>query len=53
MADTYKEVKVFHFPNVTARVFIPDLTADERAGRMKAIHKAAANLLKAKDRNNR
>ena len=50
MADTYKEVKVFHFPNVTARVFIPDITAEEKAGRMKAIHKAAENLLKAKER---
>lgn len=46
MADTYKEVKVFHFPNVTARVFIPDLTAEERERRMKVIHKAAENLLK-------
>ena len=46
MKDTYKEVKEFHFPNVVARVYIPDLTAEERARRMKLIAKAAENLLK-------
>lgn len=43
--DTYKEVRVFEYPNMIARVYIPDLTEDERQRRMKAIHKAAANLL--------
>lgn len=47
----YKTVKEFHFPNVTARVTIPDLTAEERAKRMKAIYKAAVNLLKGEAKN--
>lgn len=42
-----KEVKVFTFPNMVARVYIPDLTPEERTKRMKAVHNAAANLLKA------
>lgn len=46
MKDTYKETKVFTYPNMTVRVHIPDITAEERERRMKAIHKAAANLLK-------
>jgi hypothetical protein len=44
--DTYKEVKIFEFPNMTVRVHIPDLTLEEKARRMKAIYQAAANLLK-------
>ncbi len=44
--DTYSEVKTFTFPNMTARVHIPDITPAERERRMVAIHKAAANLLK-------
>lgn len=44
--DTYRETKVFTFPNMTARVHIPDITPDERERRMKNIHKAAANLLR-------
>lgn len=44
--DTYKEVKTFTYLNATIRVHIPDLAPEERARRMKAIHKAAANLLK-------
>ena len=46
MKDSYKETKVFEFPGMIARVHIPDLTPDERTRRMKAIHKAAAELLK-------
>jgi hypothetical protein len=45
MADTYKEVREFNFPNLKARVFIPDLTPEERAKRMKQIHNQAAKLL--------
>lgn len=45
MADTYKEIKVFSFSNMTVRVHIPDITEEERERRMKAIHKAAADLL--------
>ena len=43
---TIKEVKTMEFPGLIARVYIPDLTAEEREKRMKAIHKQAANLLK-------
>lgn len=46
MADTYKETRVIEFPGMIARVHIPDLTPAERERRMKAIHKAAAELLK-------
>lgn len=46
-ADTYKEVKTFSFDNMTVRVHIPDLTEQERNRRMKAIHKAASDLLKS------
>ena len=44
--DTYKEVRVFEYPNAIVRVHIPDLTEEERAKRMKIIHNAAASLLK-------
>ncbi len=43
--DTYKEVKVFEYPDMTIRVHIPDLTEDERKRRMKNIEKAAAALI--------
>lgn len=46
MSDTYKEVKVFTFPGVVARVHIPDLTTEERERRMQSIYDAAARLLK-------
>ncbi len=46
--DTYKEVRVFEYPNMTVRVHIPDLTEEERARRMKKIHTAAAELLRSK-----
>lgn len=46
--DTYKEVRTFHFENMTVRVHIPNLTEEERTRRMKAIHNAAAELLKTK-----
>ena len=44
--DTYKEVRTFEFPGMTARVYIPDLTPEERTRRLKLIHNEAANLLK-------
>lgn len=44
--DTYKEVRTLEFPNMTARVFIPDLSQEERSKRMKTVHKCAAELLK-------
>lgn len=46
-ADSYKEVKTYHFPGMVARVHIPDLTESERNARMKVIHKQAAALLRA------
>lgn len=42
----YKEVKTMQFPNMIARIYIPNLTDEERNARMKIIHKEAANLLK-------
>ena len=49
--DNYKEVRTMKFPGLTARVYIPDLTAEERSRRMKAIHNEAANLLKEELKN--
>ena len=46
MIDTYKEIKTFEYPNMTVRVSIPDLSDEERQRRMKAIQKAAVELLK-------
>lgn len=46
--DTYKEVRVFEFPGMIARVHIPDITPEERERRMKQIHRAAARLLEKK-----
>ena len=45
--DTYKEVKTFTYPNAIVRVHLPDLTPDERERRMRAVKKAAEDLLKA------
>lgn len=45
-ADTYKEVKVFEFSGMVARVYIPDITPEERDERMKDIYREAAKLLK-------
>ena len=45
--DTYKEVKVFQYPNMTVRVHIPNLTEEERKRRMQKIHNSAAELLKS------
>ena len=44
--DSYKEVRTFEYPGLVARVYIPDLTPEERDRRMKTIHNQAANLLK-------
>lgn len=46
VSDTYKEVRVFDFPNATVRVHIPELSPEEREKRMKIIKRAAENLLK-------
>lgn len=42
----YKEIKVLQLENMTARVYIPVLTEEERAKRMQAIEKRAAELLR-------
>ena len=47
--DTYKEVKVFEFPDAIIRVYIPDLTEEERNRRRKQIEKAAAALLRSEE----
>lgn len=44
-ADTYKEIKVFEYPNIIIRVNIPDLTDAERNKRMKDVKRAAAAML--------
>ena len=46
-ADIYKETKVFTYPGMVVRVHFPDLTEEERAHRTKAVHDAAAELIKA------
>lgn len=43
--DVYGEPKIFKFPGMTARVYRPILTDEERARRMKLIEEAAAALL--------
>lgn len=43
--DVYGEPKIFKFPGMTARVYQPILTDEERARRMKIIEQAAAALL--------
>lgn len=44
----YIHTKTIEFENMVVRVFSPVLTEEERKKRMKAIHKAAANLLMKK-----
>ena len=44
--DTYKETKVFRYPNAVVRVHIPDITEEERERRMQDIHKAVGYLMK-------
>lgn len=44
--DTYKEVKVIQFPDMIARVYIPDLTPEERNKRMQTIQKRTMDLMK-------
>jgi len=44
--DSYKEVKVFEYPNMVIRVHIPDISDTENERRMKAVRRAAEALLK-------
>jgi hypothetical protein len=48
--DSYMEAKTMHFPGMIVRVYRPILTEEERARRMAAIHKEAANLLRKVNR---
>lgn len=43
---TYKEIREFNYPGMRIKVYIPDLTEDERNRRLKLIHNSAAALLK-------
>lgn len=43
--DTYKEVKTIKLGENVARVYIPDLTDEERARRMREIARLAGELL--------
>jgi ribosome recycling factor len=38
------------FPDAVIRIQIPDISEEERSRRMKAIHKAAEEVLKHKER---
>lgn len=42
----YVHTKTIEFPGMVARIFSPVLTDEERNRRMKAIEKAASNLMK-------
>ena len=46
--DKYNDPIVITFPNMVARVYSPILEAKEREKRMKAIHRATADVLKSK-----
>lgn len=46
--DTYKEPVIMEMPGAIVRVFRPELSQEEYARRMKIIHNAAADLLRAK-----
>lgn len=45
VVDTYQEAKIIKFDGMMVRVFSPVLSPEERNKRMKAIQKAAMNLL--------
>lgn len=44
--DVYKEVVTMEFPNMVARVHIPDLTEEEKQRRLQKIYDATINLLR-------
>ncbi len=45
--DVYSEPKIFTYPGITAKVYSPILTEEERARRMARIAESAARLLKS------
>jgi ribosome recycling factor len=51
--DTYHEPILIETPGAIIRVYHPELTEQERNRRMKAIHNAAAELLKEVERKKR
>ena len=51
--DTYKEVRVFQYGHITARVYIPDLTPEEYERRRKIAEKAAVALLLSQTNQNK
>lgn len=53
MPDKVKEVKVFKFPNATARVTIPELPEEEYNRRFKRLHDAAKALLMDVEKKNK
>lgn len=46
-------MQVFTYPNMIVRVHFADITKEEHDRRMKQIHKAAENVLKAKEKGER
>ena len=46
--DKYYDPIIITFPNMVARVYSPILEPEEREKRMKAIHRATADVLKNK-----
>lgn len=47
-AETYNEIKLFEYPNMTIRVNVPNLSDVERNRRMKQLSKATEALLKSR-----
>lgn len=45
--DTYKEPIIYETPTGKTTVYIPDITPEERAKRLKRVHDAAADLLES------
>jgi hypothetical protein len=46
--DKYNDPIIITFPNMVARVYSPILDPEEREKRMKAIHRATADVLRNK-----
>lgn len=51
--DTYGEPKIMKFPGMTANIYHPILSPEERERRMKEIYKAAAVLIASQERSMR
>ena len=44
--DKYKEIITLNRPNMTVRIHIPDITAEERKRRIELIKRASVNILR-------